>query len=371
MNKQFLICALTISSIIMPSKLGIYAEDLPKDHVDKEKIVDQAWKIFTNNDKTWSDFKPYDYEKIFDINSNEMGALLYLASDSDYGYAVVQINDNYAVVLEAGKGCVSPYEEYKDKIKIYGSPLNYYVADTLDSAFVSEVTTGEIYSKNDVENLLPLTQDNILSVQESNSIHAADLQSETTIKNLTNYSGYFQKHPQPDGYSCVPTSHAMALKYLHNRGKITISSSMTNLSTMTNTLYNLMKNSSGLCREPQIQNGLSYFASTYTNKTITTSSTYGTAMSFATVKSEIDAMYPTELMFKAGTPNMYSSNHATTMVGYKIISTVPTNSIQTDQPQSVMQRYAIVVDPGVNPAVEKTMLWTNTYLYGYFVLTVY
>ena len=82
-------------------------------------------------------------------------------------------------------------------------------------------------------------------------------------------------------------------------------------------------------------------------------------------------MYPTELMFKAGTPNMYSSNHATTMVGYKIISTVPTNSIQTDQPQSVMQRYAIVVDPGVNPAVEKTMLWTNTYLYGYFVLTVY
>ena len=371
MNKQFLICALTISSIIMPSKLGIYAEDLPKDHVDKEKIVDQAWKIFTNNDKTWSDFKPYDYEKIFDINSNEMGALLYLASDSDYGYAVVQINDNYAVVLEAGKGCVSPYEEYKDKIKIYGSPLNYYVADTLDSAFVSEVTTGEIYSKNDVENLLPLTQDNILSVQESNSIHAADLQSETTIKYLTNYSGYFQKHPQPDGYSCVPTSHAMALKYLHNRGKITISSSMTNLSTMTNTLYNLMKNSSGLCREPQIQNGLSYFASTYTNKTITTSSTYGTAMSFATVKSEIDAMYPTVLMFKAGTPNMYSSNHATTMVGYKIISTVPTNSIQTDQPQSVMQRYAIVVDPGVNPAVEKTMLWTNTYLYGYFVLTVY
>lgn len=66
---------------------------------------------------------------------------------------------------------------------------------------------------------------------------------------------------------------------------------------------------------------------------------------------------------------MYSSNHATTMVGYKSAGTV-TNGLN-NLPQSSTSNYAIVIDPGVNPAVEKTMLWSSSYIYGYFILTVY
>ena len=316
-----------------------------------DDVVLHAWEVFSYSDAEWSDYTVQNTEALYDKNGTIIGSLLELTDSEDDAYAIVLNNNGSAIVVETGKGISSPYAGYENKMKVFTSPLNYYVMDSKESSVLLDLTNKETITKESLSSTLFPTISSGSDQRVENT--------RSTVTYLYNYSTYFENCVQPNGYACVPTSHAMALKYLHNRGKITISSTYTNVSTMATKLYDMMKSSDGHCYTPTIQNQFASFCSSYTNKTITSTVTWNSGMTFSAAKSEIDVMYPLVLMFVGGTPNMYSSNHATTMVGYKIVTGTTT------------MNYAIVVDPGTSPGVQKTMAWDSTYLYGYFILTVY
>ena len=326
-----------------------------------------AWDQFAAEDEDWAEYEIVGSEPVYGTNMQRTGSLLNLSRRENEAYAIILSSGDSAVVVEAGKGASSPFGDNANKVKVYASPLNYYVSDSVLSSQLKDVTTGQRVNRNEVTSVnLPDT----MYINTNNmAIASSGTHSSVTTTYLYNYSTLFEKCTQPPGKTCVPTSHAMALKYLHNRGKITISSSVSNVYTLASTLFNYMKDSSGLCREPNISTGFSNFVSTYVNKVMTTNPTFDDEISFMYAKSKINSKEPLVLMFKDGTPNMYvGSNHATTMVGYKVVinDNEQTEAIG-DEPMAT-HNYAIVVDGNPNPAVEKTMLWYRGYLFGYYII---
>lgn len=326
-----------------------------------------AWEQFAAGDEDWAEYEIVGSEPVYGTNMQRTGSMLNLSRRENDAYAIVLSSGDSAVVVEAGKGASSPFGDNANKVKVYASPLNYYVSDSVLSSQLKDVTTGQRVNRNEVTSVnLPDT----MYINTNNmAIASSGTHSSVTTTYLYNYSTLFEKCTQPPGKTCVPTSHAMALKYLHNRGRITISSSVSNVYTLASTLFNYMKNSSGLCREPNISTGFSNFVSTYVNKVMTTNPTFDDEITFSSAIYEINSKYPLVLMFKAGTPNMYDdSDHATTMVGYKVVINDNEQTEATGDLPMATHNYAIVVDGNPNPAVEKTMLWYRGYLFGYYII---
>lgn len=157
----------------------------------------------------------------------------------------------------------------------------------------------------------------------------------------------------------------MMLKYLHNIGKITLDADVRDLKTMAVELYSYMKNtdpslSFGIT-DTSAKKGIVNFGNEYANKALSFGAAFDSA-SVETVKGEIDSNYPVVLMFDPGV--LYTSSHATTMYGYKTVTT------EVEDGLSASVDYVIVKDPAKSSVPTVTLAWTKSNIYGYFILYV-
>ena len=334
----------SVFSVLATSLFSVNALEVNEPQLNTNILIQKAWDSFSKNDKEWIEYDISSFDDIYGINQNRIGVVAELKGPSSEGYAIILIKENLSLVVEASKEIPSPYKKVLKNQKYYIYPFGYF--SKMKQSFIN-LSTGRIESPEKAS----------LSDPASFNVILRSVPSQT--KYLLNYTSWFEKTGQHNSYSCVPTSFAMTFKYLHNRGRLTLSGGMDNINTAKIKLYDIMKNSAGLCRENNISNGVSTFGNLYSNKSLSTNLNQNCI--FSTAVSEINSSFPVVLLFNGGTPNMYSVNHATTMVGYK-------NNV--DSFGNITASYAIVVDPGSGSGVTKTMAWSNQYLYGYYILTV-
>lgn len=325
--------------------------------VDIVRATETLDNYLNTGDDYWKDFTVYSIKELVDPAMNDYGYVFDLVSNSNkYGYVIVLDVGGMFAVIESCFESKSPYLENSDKgdVYIYGGPLSYYMTEDLKvNPSVFDVSTNSYVEIN---------HGSFERIQANQAVQFARSSSHAS-KYLTGYSSNFEKIQQHNNISCIPTSMAMALKYLHNSGQINItSSSLRNTSTLAITLYNNMYSSQypNMIEASHVAPGLAatITRSTCANK-VTTNSGVFSNLSYGTLVEEINGDYPVVLMF-LGDSNFGSTyigtnaNHATTLVGYRA---------------DTSGNYVRVVDP--LQAVEKELRWLPERTLGYFILYVY
>lgn len=306
----------------------------------------------------WNDFEINNAEKIYDGNYTEYGYVFELSDTMNKGYGiVVETNGNY-FVAEASIECESPYLGYDDYYNIYSSQLNYYFSPNIygRNTTIIDAETYEEVSLSDLTNVR-VEVDSYVNLSKATP-------GQTTTKYVSKY-GLIETIEQPSTGSCIAYSTAMMLKYLHNVGKIKLSSEVVGISDLATTLFDYMENTDttnkhGISDE-SARNGIKSFGADFANKSLSFESAYSKA-TFTTAKAEIDSNYPVVLMFDEGI--LYDETHATTMYGYKIVQSELANG------SLLTTNYAIVKDPGGKGSITKELAWTSSSIYGYFILYV-
>ena len=239
---------------------------------------------------------------------------------------------------------------------VYPTALGYYSYNPLSRSVNSflRLDTNESISQEDFENVR-------VEVDEFNSTSMAR-SSVLSVKYLNLYGTKFVGIVQPNGSACIPTSSIMALKYLSNTGRLTLNGS--NMEQLAENLHYAMDSSLGRVTDNEAKTGINSWTSNTANcsRRITFGSTYTytpTVAAWDPVKTEIDGNYPVICMFKENVVG-YDVTHATTMVGYQIV--------QLDTYDNTETYYTIVKDPGTSGVPEKTVLWSVSNIYGYFIL---
>ena len=305
----------------------------------------------------WGNFEPTNPEPLYDADLVKYGYVFELHNGEQEGYGIVVEHGNGYIFAEGSIETASPYKGVTDASKnVYISALGYYSvnenARSLEN-FVS-LRTNETLSRED----FLCTR---LEVEEYPLTTAQLSRAAKVIVKLNSYSSNFVSVVQPNGSACIPTSAIMALKYLSNVGRLTLyGSDMTELAT---NLHLAMDSGKGFVSDAEAKSGMNTWTSNTANcsRFITLSSTYTytpTVANWNTIQTSIDSDKPAIAMFKANTIG-YNTSHATTMVGYQLASN-STSGTSTN--------YAIVKDPGTSGCPERTIAWTVSNVYGYFIL---
>lgn len=210
-------------------------------------FIDEAIK---GNDKRWQGFEVKKIEEIYNTKLKNFGYVVSLSSNEKDGYMIMIGNGNKLLVTEASPEAKNPYYKMRFGKKIYNGPFAYYVT--------SSDKSNEIYDLRDEKylSLDTIKQSFSYSVSYDDST-LFRLENETVF--LRDYNRKFETMIQPNHYSCVSTSFAMALKYLHNVNKINLNSSMRNVETINNELFSMMNCSGKGCFTPSIGRGLELF----------------------------------------------------------------------------------------------------------------
>ena len=340
---RILACYLAVS-LILPS---VTAEE-------NQHTIDEAEYALQEfmSQSGWNDYVVEDYYVLYDADIEEYGYIFKLSNDSFLGYAIAVEAPNGYHIAEASKNCVFPYDGYEDEyLLIYTTSFGYYaISDTMPLSIQEHLIntkSGSVINKNAV--LIRRFEPSLNTIQGRYDPYRTDVY-------INNYSSWFEPAVQGTSNGCVPWSMAMALKYLHNRGRITLS--ITNVNSIGYTLYDLMGGSpDASITVSNTISGLSSFGNLYCNRSLSTNGNGFWPVSFSTVKGEIDSNYPLALMFNSGI--LYGVRHSTTMVGYSVItySGTPAN-------------YVIVRDPGTSGVPELYLSWNSTNIHGYYLIYV-
>lgn len=307
--------------------------------------------------RSWDNFEPTNPEVIYDADLVEYGYVFELHDGSKEGYGIVVKHGNEYIFAEGSIETPSPYKTVPASHKnVYPTALGYYSYNPLSRSANSflRLDTNEYLSQDDFENVR-VEADVFISSSMSRS-------AVTSVKYLNSYGTKFVGIAQTNNSACIPTSSIMALKYLSNTARLTLYGS--NLEQLATNLHYAMDSSLGRVTDNEAKNGIDSWTSNTANcsRRITFGSTYTytpTVAAWAPVKAEIDGNYPVICMFKENVVG-YSVTHATTMVGYQIV--------QLDTYDNAETYYTIVKDPGRSSVPEKTVLWSVSNIYGYFIL---
>lgn len=294
---------------------------------------------------------------------NEYGFVFELSNNYENGYGIVVETNNGYKVSETSNECESAYIGNDDYFNIYASQLVYYFVDSLKGK------SNTIYDTNSFEehSISELTSSRV-TINDEIKLSRYVPGETTTTKYINNYATKLEVIAQPSSGYCIPYSTAMMLKYLHNINKIELTQDMQQINSLASKLYGLMKNTDSSnshgVSEDSAKSGIQSFGNTYSNKNLSFSSKYtaNNNTSFSETTAEIDSNYPVILMFKVGA--MYSLEHATTMYGYKVVTTENTYGIVS------VENYVIVKDPGTTGVPTKTVAWSTSNIYGYFIIYV-
>lgn len=256
-------------------------------------------------------------------------------------------NGNKLLVTEASPETGSPYLGVKNGKKIYNGPFSYYI--------FPEDKSDEVYDLRN-ERYINLTSIKSNAIYNNNFHEQSLLRLENETVFLKNYSQDFEKIKQPNNYSCVSTSFAMALKYLHNINKINLDHSMRDLSTINSKLFDMMNCSSEGCFTPSIGRGLRAFSNQYCNMPVVChDGQWWPDLNFQTIVNEINENFPLVGIYSNEPFNKDKIfTHACPIVGYKTFS--------------YGGKYTIVVDPLQAAKIE--IYWNETNVKGAFVLYV-
>ena len=346
--------------IVNDAMTTVQAASLSFEPSDQQTLIASiAWREFSEGNREWEEYEVISSELLFDTELQEKGVHLTLQNENhEEGYAIIIEENDDAIVVEMGKG-PSPYSEYDGYRKIYVSQLSYLAANPAGT-FAIRLDTEELVNLqqaqfDEMHIAYPICEMNVL-IDNDPPINPTP---SDTVGFLSNYNTWFVQCGQPDGYSCIPTSFAMALKYLNARGIIALYSGMSNIYTMRNTLYTtdyMVDEILHLCRENAISDGFYDFCQDYTNRTMWLDAYWDYDSTYTDVKSEIDINFPVVLMFKDGVLVTCGSAHATTMVGYYENYSYSTGSTNY---------YVIVCDPN-DSGNQKTVLWQASRIYGHY-----
>ena len=338
---------LALCLIVSGSGSTIFAEENSK-RQSLDAAIDVMEEYILSGNENWRGFEIVSEHSLKNGHKEEIGYVFELKNGDKNGYGIV-IEDNVGyLVVEASSRTSSPYEKNKEfgSTYIYTGPLNYFIDNDL-----TDTTVYDIQNKKST-NIL------ILNNNSMNYVRSPKAKATITTKYLSSYNWNFETTQQPNGIACIPTSMAMALKYLHNSGQINItSSSLRNIEILAQTLYNNMYSSQypNMIEASHVAPGLAdtITSSTCANKVTTDYGVFGNSMRYGDLKAEIDGNYPAVVMFEGGV--LASVEHATTLVGYKT---------------TTFFDYVIVVDP--LDETEKEIAWGDaSSFYGYYILYVY
>ncbi len=279
----------------------------------------------------------------FDLNVHE----------KERGYAIVLNIDGEYIVSEFCAEGESPYNEKpKGALSVYGGPLSYLFTETSNSP-------SEIFRK-DPAVFYDLRNGNEIDV--TNNKHYVQLQrrSENGVQSLNTYGAFYLDNlslfttqtQQPDEYGCIPASASMCLHYLDATGQIGASSSYSSTQSIYNYLlprmvdYDLGYSTSG-----RVVSAISSFSNNCCGRSFWTSEyDFQPDTYFETAAEEIDNNCPLIIVWYGS--GGQSSNHATAMKGYS-------HQYSAD--------YAIVVDPWYQTPQTKTLYWSTSTVFGYFL----
>lgn len=302
------------------------------------------------NDLSWNNIDIISADLLYDANLDCLGYVFELVSSDEKGDGIVVDTGTNYVVVEASQNTPSPYLNYEDNFKkVYTTALNYYVYNEHSrSGALVDVRDGTIKTLDELRvkrmNLETFTLNNSRTAKSTNSY-------------LSNYAWQFiHITQQPNKSACIPTSFAMALRYMDNIGKINLTYSGTN-SEMKDSLFTAMENVGGSVgvSATTAQNGIRSWTKANCSDyyiTIHTDTFYPTASEYNNVTAEIDSDYPVVVMFYDGVL-VSGANHATCMFGYSNSNGV---------------NYVIVSDPWETVGGTKTVAWNTSNVYGYFIL---
>ena len=314
----------------------------------KDTAVKYIERAVDSGEKQWEGHVIINSSKLYDSNYNEIGFDFGTRNERNSGYLfAIKVQDQYEII-ESSYDVRSPFALDRNKYRIYAGPTFYYSSNNIDSK--------ELYSIVEKRNVIKSEMHLFKNIFDENSQKNLPDPIYFT-KYLNTYNNNFVSIPQDSSYKCVPTSFAMGLRYLHNKGSLSIS--INNNSTMRDKLFTLMNGTTSGTFTPGIRLGLDSFTNTYSTRRVTTNDgVWGSSRSFSTIKQEIDDDYPAVIVFGAGTFSFNPGvNHACTLVGYKYDGTLNTSN----------HKYVIVSDPWDQGT--KTVAWS--YVLGYFILYVH
>lgn len=337
---------------IMPTTL--FAEN--RNEITKEELARSVMQTYMQS-RDWNSFAITDVEKVYDANLVEYGYVFELSDSDREGYGIViEFNNNY-IFVEGSVETESPFKNNLGNKNVYTSAFGYFSSPSnLRSVnTLVDLTNNEIIEKNQLVNTRVIVD----SVDVSGAT-SRNARFQGTIY-LPSYSAKFNPLVQPNGHACIPTSATMALKYLSNVGKLSLYGS--DLTDIAKRMHKAMNSSMSTVNDSQAKAGIENYTSNRSNcsRTVTFGSTYSYTPNVAnwnTIKTEIDDEYPALTMFRENIVG-YGVTHATTMIGYQ--------QIEIDDYGNTAN-YTIVRDPGKSSVPELTILWTNSNIYGYFIL---
>lgn len=302
-------------------------------------------------DNDWLGFHIKSYSDIYDANLNKYGFVFELSNNTKNGYGIVVKNvDNSYIVVEASNENESPYAYNFDNLNVYYTPLEYYSYSSVSLASETKELNNLIdYSSISSEKV---SFDRFVYNQNKSTTRAV----ETSYKLVSQYYSKFEKHKQNSSTSCVPSSFAMSLKYLHNIGSLTLSTTYQNMTNIETKLCSLAGCVGSKCYASSIKSAVKTFSDNYITGAVirTKDDAFYPDRTLSEARTEINNNCPPIIILHAGVlstnPN---DSHAVTMVGYKKVNGNYTNYIE-------------VVDPW--DGIKKSVLWNDDNVWGYMLI---
>lgn len=343
-----IVCSFIMGTNVIPMNTSLIESKLIADP-EAIQVMEEFISTSQLGNEAWEGHEISGVEELFDGNLDIYGYLFELESLVEEGYGIVLNSGTSYVVVEASPDTKSPYSDYDDNyLKVYTTALNYFV-------YEKNTRSGELYDlvekKSVNSNELTVARMDLSQMESSRNSNSA----RTTTSRLLSNIGLFRFiTQQPNTEACIPTSFAMALRYWHNIGKITLTFSGSN-AQMKDSLFDEMGivgaepavtdvSARDGIRSWTIANCSDYYV------TIRIDNFFPTVSEFNEVKGEINNNNPSVIMFY---PAVFGRTHATTMVGYQIID--GTN-------------YVTVCDPYQETYNTRTIIWNTSNVYGFFLL---
>lgn len=350
--KNRIIILLTTLMILLTSSLGVSAStnNIEVAYKAMETYINSSIKV---GDKELVGTTIGEYKNLYDGNLNEYGYVFSLHNNGNEGYGIVLNTNGIYDVIETSLDTKSPYTNNESKYLIYTGPFGYFTSNGEKDESGNVILYDLLEQQNLTDNNLTITR----NISENNT--KATRAATTSTKYLKSYSSKFVKGKQSNNYRCMPASFAMGLLYLHNTGQLTLNSSYRTFPKIEDYLAeqaNVDSNKMGYAN--LLVTTLHNFSTNYSSRRVETKDDeFQPDTFFSTAQTEIGNDCPLVLIFYSGT--LYSVNHATTMVGYKVVTSSTGATTQ----------YAIFVDPMTQ--TERTYKWTSNNVYGYMLFYLY